>query len=158
MTSMSYSPAPSFLAPIAKARKNQPSAGWLGYCIALLQSGCFYFLPLEPVEENVPPSFVRASHMPGSEVVLGDREAVVWVLVTDPDNAADLSFTWDLSGEGILSGAQVIPDGANRRASQLRLSPEPRYGGAVLTVTANDNSGTPVTVSWPVVLGEGVSP
>jgi hypothetical protein len=155
---MSYSSA-GFPSPqTAKPRNRHASAHWLGICSLVLQSGCFYFLPLEPVEENVPPTFVRASHMPGSEVVLDDRDAVVWVLVTDPDNAADLSFTWDLTGEGILSGAQVIPDGANRRASQLRLSPEPRYGGAVLTVTANDNSGAPVTVSWPVVLGEGVSP
>lgn len=119
-------------------------------------SGCFYFLPLVPVEENVPPEFVRASHIPDSEVVLDDRGAVVYVVVSDPDNAPEISFTWDLTGEGILSGAQTIPDGATRRASQIRLAPEARYDGARLTVTASDGSGSPITVSWDVVTLEGV--
>lgn len=120
-----------------------------------LTSGCFYFLPLIPVEENVPPSLVRASPTPGTPVVIDDVGAVVYVVVADTDNAAELSFTWELTGEGLLSGAQTIPDGATRRASQLRLPYEARYQGAELTVWASDGSGSPVQVTWPVEVLDG---
>jgi hypothetical protein len=88
-------------------------------------------------------------------VVLTDRGAVAYIVVSDQDNAEEVTFLWEMTGEGILSGAQTIPDGATRRASQLRLAPEPRYDGATLTVRASDNSGTNVEVSWSVAMQEG---
>jgi hypothetical protein len=118
-------------------------------------SGCFYFLPLVPVEDNVPPTLVRVSPTRDGTVVLTDRGAVAYIVVSDQDNAEEVTFLWEMTGEGILSGAQTIPDGATRRASQLRLAPEPRYDGATLTVRASDNSGTNVEVSWSVAMQEG---
>jgi len=123
--------------------------------MCLVTSGCFYFLPLVPVEDNVPPTLVRASPTRDGTVVLTDRGAVAYIVVSDQDNAEEVTFLWEMTGEGILSGAQTIPDGATRRASQLRLAPEPRYDGAVLTVRASDNSGTNVEVSWIVAVQEG---
>jgi hypothetical protein len=108
------------------------------------------------VEENVPPQFVRASHTPGAEVILDDRGAVVYMVVSDPDNAPEISFTWDLTGEGVLPGAQDTLDGTTRKFSQIRLQPEPRYAGSLLTVTANDNSGSPVAVTWTIGVADGV--
>lgn len=117
--------------------------------------GCFYFLPLVPVEDNVPPTLVRASPIRNGNVEITDRGAVVYIIIADQDNAEEVTFIWEMSGSGILSGAQTIPDGATRRASQLMLQPEARYDGETLTVIANDNSGTPVEVSWTVAVQEG---
>lgn len=117
--------------------------------------GCFYFLPLVPVEDNVPPTLVRASPVRDGSVVITDRGAVVYIIVADQDNAEDVTFLWEMTGSGLLPGAQTIPDGATRRASQLMLQPEARYDGQTLTVMANDNSGTPVEVSWLVEVQEG---
>ncbi len=118
-------------------------------------SGCFYFLPLVPVEDNVPPTLVRASPTQDGTVVITDRGAVAYIVVSDPDNAEEVTFLWEMTGEGILSGAQTIPDGATRRASQIRLAAERRYDGATLTVRANDSSGSNVEVSWSVAVQEG---
>jgi len=118
-------------------------------------AGCFYFLPLVPVEDNVPPTLVRASPARNGSVILTDRGAVVYIVVADQDNAEELTFLWEMSGSGILSGAQTIPDGANRRASQIQIPPEARFAGETLTVIANDNSGTTVVVSWLVEISEG---
>ena len=128
---------------------------WIAPCMAVGASGCFYFLPLVPVEDNVPPTLVRASPTRDGTVVVTDRGAVAYIVVSDQDNAEEVTFLWEMTGEGILSGAQTIPDGATRRASQIRLAPEPRYDGATLTVRASDNSGTNVEVSWSVTVQEG---
>ncbi len=140
---------------VERARGGRHFRTWLAICSAIGTSGCFYFLPLIPVEANVPPSLVRASPLRDGTVVITDRGAVVYIVVSDPDNAEEVSFRWEMSGEGILSGAQTIPDGATHRVSQLRLDPVARYDGATLSVSASDNSGSAVEVSWDVVVQEG---
>jgi hypothetical protein len=123
-------------------------------------SGCFFFLPLDPEDENVPPSLVRASPQQASPVVVDEDGTVVYIIVSDPDDAEALTFVWSLEGEGLLPGALTIPDGPNRRASQIRLSPENRFGGAILTVLASDGfaENPSVEVSWEVVVDAGELP
>jgi hypothetical protein len=120
-------------------------------------SGCFIFLPLVEVEENVPPSLVRASPQRNLPVTIDEDGTVVYVIVSDPDDAEALTFVWALDGEGLLPGAQTIPDGPSRRASQIRLTPEARYDGATLRVRAADGNdqNTAVEVAWNIVVDAG---
>jgi len=105
----------------------------------------------------VPPSLVRASPQRDSPVVIDEDGTVVYIIVSDPDDAEALTFVWALDGEGLLPGAQTIPDGPMRRASQIRLTPETRYDGATLTVRAADGSdqNPAVEVSWEIVVDAG---
>jgi|GEM_PF-1223923 len=156
-TPMSHFRGPSPPRPHTRPAPARRLGTWLAACITLLSTGCFYFLPLIPVEKNVPPEIVRASPTPNTPVVIDDRGAVVYLVVADQDDAEALSFIWELTGEGILSGAQTIPDGATRRASQIRLPTEARFDGATLTVTATDGGDSQVTASWPVIVEEGAT-
>lgn len=103
----------------------------------------------------MPPSLVRAAPTPGETVVLDEDGTVVYIIISDPDDAEAVTFTWSMTDEGILPGAQTIPDGATRRASQLRLSPDVQYDGEVLTVRAFDGASNVLEYSWPVVVDVG---
>ncbi len=129
--------------------------------MVVLSTGCFYFLPLIPVERNVPPYLVRTSVPSDTPILVDDDGTVVYIIVGDDDDAEALTFVWAISDEGLVPGAQTIPDGAIRRASQIRLYPDDNIDGAELTVIVSDGgSGADrrIEVSWPIVVETGATP
>lgn len=126
--------------------------------LSMLTSGCFFFLPIEEIPVNEPPTIDAVSNTIGEPIVLDQASVKVFVIIEDLDDVEALSFRWSITAFGLQENWSLIPDaGASAVASQLELLYNDAYDGKVLTFYAEDTAGASVRAEWPLqVSGESL--
>lgn len=139
-----------------RRRYSKIATPWHVLCIPLWSSGCFYFLPLQEVQENVPPIIKYSSPEEGEPLVLDLAVTKVFVVVEEPDGDSFTCLWYIDGGVGEVGPSEPI-QGAGGKGCQVSLTPDPDYHGRTLTCTVFDEPDLDSTErSWPIeVIGEG---
>ena len=130
---------------------------WYGPCsmllvtMLLLQSGCFFFLPITRAE-NVPPQIIHSSPGDGETLVIDLPEVVAFVEAED-DDGDSLFCEWSIDFIGELGpGTPLLnPD---LQGCALTLDQDPEYDGRTLTCQVFDPSKDSDEISWPIEVVE----
>lgn len=154
---------------------SSPTPPWHVLCILPLASGCFFFLPLIPVEENMPPEIISSYPAPDEPLVLGYDPTFAFVMVEEP-NGDPFECWWyvpttDFMEAGTLlrfnedgeDGGETADTGARVSGCQVNLFPDPDYenyasfDGKTLYCDITDQPTSDVVrISWPIdFIGEG---
>lgn len=153
MTAVSHPPLPSDAPGAESARSRRIHRSWHVLCILPLLSGCFFFLPLERIEENMPPEILASSPAAGDPVVLSLPINRVFVLVDEPDGD-DIACQWSIDSVGDLGPGEPTQSD-DIKGCQISLGQESDYDGRTLTVRVFDLPARDLTdQSWEIMLDE----
>lgn len=120
---------------------------WHVACCALGSTGCPFVLPLIEEQENEAPVIVESDPRDGEELELRMEGTVAFVVVEDANDIDQVTFLWTIERSGEQGSTTPIVDGP-RRGSALRLDPDPRFEGRLLTVRATDGFGESARREW----------
>ena len=123
------------------------SRGWHAICFATVLTGCPFVLPLIEEQENQPPVIVESDPRQAAELELSAEGTVAFVVVEDANDIDQVTFLWTIERSGEQGNTTPIVDGP-RRGSALRLDPDPRFDGRLLTVRATDGFGETARREW----------
>lgn len=126
---------------------------WHALCTGLGLSGCPFVLPLIEEQENLTPVIVESDPREGAELELTMNDTVVFVVAEDANDIDQVTFLWTIERSGEQGNTTPIVDGP-RRGSALRLAPDPRYDGRLLTVRATDSFGASARREWVIRVPE----
>ena len=136
-----------------KPRSRRIGPPWHVLCILPLGSGCFFFLPLDRVEENMPPEIIASSPAAGDPVELSLPINRVFVLVNEPDDD-DIACQWSIDSVGDLGPGEPTQSD-DIKGCQISLEQESDYDGRTLTVRVFDLPARDMAdQSWEIVLPE----
>jgi hypothetical protein len=130
-----------------------PYGVWHALCFALFLPGCPFVLPLIEEQENMAPVIVESDPREGDELELSMPSTVVYVVVEDENDLEALTFLWTIERSGEQGNTTPLADGP-RRGSALRLDPDPRFDGRLLTVRATDSFGESARREWIIRVPE----
>lgn len=157
MTAMSRTPAaatsPRLVHMVQYVTLNSLRS-WHAACMGALLTGCPFVLPLIEEQENLTPVIVESDPREGAELELSMSDTVVFVVAEDANDIDQVTFLWTIERSGEQGNTTPIVDGP-RRGSALRLSPDPRYDGRLLTVRATDSFGASARREWVIRVPEG---
>lgn len=153
MTGVSRMPRPPAHRIAESARPKQIGQVWHVLCTLPLVSGCFYFLPLDRVEENMPPEIIASSPASGDPVELSLPVNRVFVLIDEPDGD-DVACQWSIDSVGDLGPGEPTQSD-DIKGCQISLGQESDYDGRTLTVRVFDLPARDMTdQSWAIELPE----
>lgn len=121
---------------------------WHAFCIPLSASGCFFFLPLTPEEDNVAPEILISVPDEGEDLIL-DRDPWLAYVIADDEDGDPLVCEWVVDGFGSVgSGDAAVNQG--RYGCTLSLPRNPDYDGHTLTVYVIDPYNDFAERSWAI--------
>lgn len=157
MTAMSRTAAPPRSSPARSTHRRvvfTTHTLWHMSCMGLGLTGCPFVLPLIEEQENLSPVIVESDPREGAELELTMSDTVVFVVAEDANDIDQVTFLWTIERSGEQGNSTAIVDGP-RRGSALRLAPDPRYDGRLLTVRATDSFGASARREWVIRVPEG---
>ena len=120
---------------------------WL--TISTTSSGCFFFLPLEEIPVNEPPSITEGYPAVGDTIVISQPQVSVVAIVRDEDSLENLYHRWSISTAGLQTNWYLTDGvGANAVANTLMLDQNEAYDGKTLTLVVEDPSGASARAEW----------
>jgi hypothetical protein len=153
MTGVSHLLANALPQHAESALRRRIGSIWHVLCIFPFVSGCFYFLPLDRIEENMPPEILASSPAAGEPVVLSLPVNRVFVLIDEPDGD-DIACQWSIDSVGDL-GPGDPTQSEDIKGCQISLGQESDYNDRTLTVRVFDLPARDMTdQSWEIELPE----
>lgn len=136
MTSLSCVRPPLRRPPLEKRPSTSIAKPWHVLCILPLVSGCYFFLPLVPVEENMPPEILASSPDEGEILILDLDVTRVFVIVDEPDGD-EFVCQWSIDGIGDLGPGEPL-QGSDIEGCQLSVGRYLAYDERTLTCRVFD--------------------
>lgn len=121
---------------------------WYVFCISSLSSGCFFFLPLIPEEDNHAPEIFISVPAEGEDLVIDVAEIKPFVRAEDPDGDP-LVCEWAVDTDGSLGAGDPVSGG---NGCKITLGPDPDYNGHDLYVFVSDPSNDYAERHWKMVI------